>query len=567
MALSPRVSNETLLPTTTTTTIEKINNLNNVDNDDNNDKTENSKLNVPDTLKDRVNIDSKVPDIKAEEHEESLKSSHIVIESEDSHSLSIKRDIEKGVITLPSVNNEVNDLDPEMIKLDQIPKFEPLLKPNLENTGYSFSSLWGGSTFFRHESMFKIAALFQSHTRQYAEEVCEDQRVIIDTVKSVDEYCAQISQSMIAAQLQAKVNLEQIGIVNSLMKQVEKTHLHIHETFQTLNKLDKLLSVDMQLGGITASERWPTIQKLFVKTRPKPAQHGGSFQFETKRLSLQQRRTHPSAVAVTFDTVLCARHQDVPLPDSLTPEKQQQPIIIKSASSSMQQQHLESENNTSSQVAEQITTASSYSSSPWSISLSPIREGLKRVGSSTGIDTLLWPSSPASTQNSNSSNTITPTTTKSVFTTSQSSSGTDNKSSSSNNSINKSTSNVKALSPSSASVSLLTAMLRKSTSLPEDRKKMKSSSSKDPPKKLTPDKMENKATSAVSSSSTELTPPTRHTRTSSESSNMSNNSSDCDEIYMKSSANKLSILNPSITKATAENTVKEDPTVVDKNLS
>ncbi|CAG8438624.1 3200_t:CDS:2 [Ambispora gerdemannii] len=580
MALSPRVSNEKLLPTTTT--IEKI--------ILNNDKTENSKVNVSDTSKDAPsepnqqisekeelkvvesiknelpkdvkyntlsnsnstnleenspsldirpeiesiqaknnqetetdNIDSNVPDVALKsiekDDDESLKNSHAVIEKEDSHSLSIKRDIEKGVITLSSVNSEVSDLDPEIIKLDQIPKFEPLIKPNLENSGYSFSNLWGGSSasasavdsdtesFFRHESMFKIASLFQSPMRRYAEEICEDQRVIIDTVKSVDEYCAQISQSMFAAQLQAKTNLEQISIVNSLMKQVEKTHVHIHDTFQTLNKLDKLLSEDMQLGSTTATERWPTIHKLFAKTRPRPPQHGGSFQFETKRLSLQQRRTYPSAVAVTFDTVLSARHQDGSLPDSLIPEKQQQPVVINDAPSSLPQQRQESEN-----TSEQVTTASAYSSSPWSISLSPIREGLKRVGSSTGIDTLLWSSSPAPAQNSNSGLLLSKPPTTSTFTTSQSSAGISN----SNSSINSKDRSTK------------------------DRKKMKLSS-KDSKENLTPGIIENEATSTVSSSATDLIPPTHHSRTPSESSNISNNSSVCDEIYMKSTINKSPI--------------------------
>lgn len=34
----------------------------------------------------------------------------------------------------------------------------------------------------------------------------------MDTVKSVDEYCAEISQSIISAQFQEKNNQEQIGI-------------------------------------------------------------------------------------------------------------------------------------------------------------------------------------------------------------------------------------------------------------------------------------------------------------------------------------------------------------------
>lgn len=34
----------------------------------------------------------------------------------------------------------------------------------------------------------------------------------MDTVKSADTYCAEINQTVIAAQLQAKANYEQMGI-------------------------------------------------------------------------------------------------------------------------------------------------------------------------------------------------------------------------------------------------------------------------------------------------------------------------------------------------------------------
>jgi hypothetical protein len=36
----------------------------------------------------------------------------------------------------------------------------------------------------------------------------------METVKSADAYCAEINQTMVTAQLQAKANYEQMGIVN-----------------------------------------------------------------------------------------------------------------------------------------------------------------------------------------------------------------------------------------------------------------------------------------------------------------------------------------------------------------
>ncbi len=83
----------------------------------------------------------------------------------------------------------------------------------------------------------------------------------------------------------------------------------VHEIFQTLNKIDNILPEEERLTDQSASIKYPTLHKLCVTTRQKH-NHGGSFQFETRKLSLQQRRTHPSVVAVSFDTVLSDKHQD-----------------------------------------------------------------------------------------------------------------------------------------------------------------------------------------------------------------------------------------------------------------
>nr|CAG8530319.1 14770_t:CDS:2 [Entrophospora candida] len=77
----------------------------------------------------------------------------------------------------------------------------------------------------------------------------------MDTVKHVDEYCARISQSMLNAQLQTKINQEQINQPNNHLK---------------------------------------------------------PFQFETKRVSLHQPKAYTNVVAVvSFDNVLSDKHQDL----------------------------------------------------------------------------------------------------------------------------------------------------------------------------------------------------------------------------------------------------------------
>ncbi|CAG8741423.1 5946_t:CDS:2, partial [Funneliformis caledonium] len=277
----------------------------------------------------------------------------------------IIRDIENGVITVNNVNVK-DDSDLEISKLDKIPRFEPLIKPHPE-TGFTLSGLWGSAS---------------ASSDQVREQICEDQRIVMETVKSVDTYCVEINQTMIASQLQAKANYEQMGIVNVFMKQVEKTHKMVHEIFQTLNKMENLLPEEERLTDQSASIKHPTLHKLRLNTRQK--HNHGSFQFETRRLSLQKRRTHPSVVILSFDTVLSDKHQDLDSsaltlsPVDGTTLSTVQSVLGSSGDSSASDRLKEIFSNQSQNSEER-------SSSQW---LSAMRESVKKTGSNTSIENL-----------------------------------------------------------------------------------------------------------------------------------------------------------------------------------
>ncbi|CAJ0628259.1 10888_t:CDS:2 [Entrophospora sp. SA101] len=171
----------------------------------------------------------------------------------------------EGIITVnEDESTKQNSLEPELSKLDKIPKFEPLVKPNVNDSGFSLIGFWNSS----------------NHSMNKNE---KDRIIIMDTVKHVDEYCARISQSMLNAQLQTKINQEQINV-----------------------------------------GKWPTLHKLFIKQQKllqQPNNHLKPFQFETKRVSLHQPKAYTNVVAVvSFDNVLSDKHQD--LDDILKSTKQ-----------------------------------------------------------------------------------------------------------------------------------------------------------------------------------------------------------------------------------------------------
>jgi hypothetical protein len=164
------------------------------------------------------------------------------------------------------------------------------------------------------------------------------------------------------------------------MKQVEKTHKMIHEIFQTLNKMESFLPAEEQLTDPSASIKYPKLHKLYVKTRPK--HNHGSFQFETRRLSLPQRRTHPSIGTISFNTVLSDKHQDsdgafspVRSPDRTTLSSQS--VLGSSGDSSA-----------SERLKEIFSNSEERSSSQWLSGFNPMRESIKRAGNDTSTENL-----------------------------------------------------------------------------------------------------------------------------------------------------------------------------------
>ncbi|CAG8435323.1 8345_t:CDS:2 [Scutellospora calospora] len=338
----------------------------------------------------------------------------------------IHRDTEKsqGIITI-NEGNKKEYLDPELVKLEKIPKFEPLIKPHTDS-GFILGGLWGSTSqihekepSFGYESLYNFSLIYQSYIKRCADEICEDQRLVMDTVKSVDEYCAQINQSITETQLQVKTNHEQISVVNGLIKQVEKTHKLVYEIFQTLNKLEKLIPEEGLFRD--QNSKWPIIHKLYLTAKQKPSQ-GHTIKIP--------QRTNPSVVTVSQYNVLSEKHQDS---DTLSPVKSTDWMT------SNVQNIILGENTNSGRFKE--------------ILINPIREGFKRIVNISSINAISSSPEPY-------------TLSKNIGTESLSISPT---------SLGLNLSNT-SQSPTSGTVSLLTDMLKRSTSQKEEDSQNKISS-------------------------------------------------------------------------------------------
>ncbi|CAG8723585.1 3217_t:CDS:2, partial [Racocetra persica] len=320
---------------------------------------------------------------------------------EDEHTELIRRDVEKGVITI-NEGDEREDLAPELVKLENIPRFEPLIKPHID-TSFMLGGLWGSTPqvhekepSFGYESLFKFSLIYQSHIKKCVDEICEDQRIVMETVKSADEYCAQINQSIITTQLQAKTNHEQISVVNGLIKQVEKTHKLVYEIFQTLNKLEKLIPDEGLFDDKSSSSKWPIIHKLCLTAKQKPSHS----------IKIPQR-TNSIVVAVSQYNVFSDKHKDS---EPLSPV---QTTDWMSSSVSSVQNIILGENIISDRFRDilinpmregLINPMREGLINPMRESLiNPVREGIKRIISSPSINSMVSTSEPHSSLNNNGS--------------------------------------------------------------------------------------------------------------------------------------------------------------------
>ncbi|KAI8052249.1 hypothetical protein BDF22DRAFT_687319, partial [Syncephalis plumigaleata] len=215
-----------------------------------------------------------------------------------------------GIVTI-STKRTASEREEELIMLHRIRKFTPLI-PDQPSNYFSFGN-WlmtaaGGNNRYNEsdtavdgQALTGAFLAYQLHQRALCETICERQRNIVTSIKSLNEYTARSERR---ANYQCRETQGTAVMltkeVASLESQVLKTRELIHDIMQTLIKLNDIMgnNHELSLTSKPMQSQYPALSRAYRHAHP------GAINIEKKRLSIQHRRWDRSSVLLTVNPVL-----------------------------------------------------------------------------------------------------------------------------------------------------------------------------------------------------------------------------------------------------------------------
>ncbi|KAJ3102713.1 hypothetical protein HDU97_000326 [Phlyctochytrium planicorne] len=181
-----------------------------------------------------------------------------------------------GIVTVVAAQS--NDEDPkDMQFLYKIPRFEPLLKSSID-TSFNWSTLFTPPTYSskRRDAPHTLDPIpfegilqrIRKHSKTCIDAVLTDQKLLIERVNSMDEYCAKLANTMSGRVYQAKPHVDALTKLSSITKSAETTKSLLIGIVKALDKLDAFLAPGERLDNLENKQRYPAIVKIRNKLSP-----------------------------------------------------------------------------------------------------------------------------------------------------------------------------------------------------------------------------------------------------------------------------------------------------------
>ncbi|KAG0335757.1 hypothetical protein BG000_007258 [Podila horticola] len=185
---------------------------------------------------------------------------------------------DRGIITVVGQNEEQDDED--LVALRQIPRFEPLVVPELPSQ-FSLASVFGSLSVSRHSdvgeqafnpnTLVDILVQVNAHNKRCVQDIQDYQRLLAIKMKTLDDYTASAVQELGSIHQRAKTNSDQLLSVHALEKQARITTSFLHGI------VDKLAFISERLppepgNKETSLESYPNLQR-YLQQVPQPYSH------------------------------------------------------------------------------------------------------------------------------------------------------------------------------------------------------------------------------------------------------------------------------------------------------
>lgn len=148
------------------------------------------------------------------------------------------------VVKEGSVDVQTPENDEDLIKLQSIPQFWPILKGSLHSPIICDSDV---GERLDHHAVNRLVSRYQEHLRQCAEVVSTEQNALAARIRETDYAVSTLSTMMTERQKKFGKYVEQLLKVHELSSLLHTTESMLSKTIEQLDELNRMLPPEEQL--------------------------------------------------------------------------------------------------------------------------------------------------------------------------------------------------------------------------------------------------------------------------------------------------------------------------------
>ncbi|KAI8996712.1 hypothetical protein BC832DRAFT_595453 [Gaertneriomyces semiglobifer] len=176
-----------------------------------------------------------------------------------------------GIIQVSSRFLPTRTVSDELEALNQIPQFQPLIPTTVSSQSFNWGGLFapsqrrlpGTAAGLDPRSSTALLEKCRRHIQRCADNVARDQKILIDSISNMDEYCAKLANTVAHRSHQAKVQGEKLSSITIIRDVAHKTRLALSSVLISLDKLELLLPPEARLSQLKS--KYPALAKAMTQ--------------------------------------------------------------------------------------------------------------------------------------------------------------------------------------------------------------------------------------------------------------------------------------------------------------